>query len=39
MALEEPLTGILFFFWSLCAACGILVPGAEMEPMPPALEV
>ena len=37
MALEEPLTGMLFFFfffWSLCAACGILVPGPEMEPMP-----
>ena len=29
---------ILFFLWSCCSACGILVPQAGIEPMSPAIE-
>ena len=32
------IVGFFFFFWSHCAACGILVPQPGTEPAPPALE-
>ena len=29
----------LFIYWQSCAACGILVPQPETEPVPPAVDV
>ena len=35
---KEPFIISIFFFWPHCAACGILVPQPEVEPVAPALE-
>ena len=35
---RPPTLYFFFFFWPCRAACGILVPGPGIEPMPPAVE-